>query len=138
MVAPPFREGGQTQFMAARLPANTSDARINRAIALLQRAIDAGDSANLKAAAATAAMSERTFYRTFAKFAGMTPLQWVLSARLRRAQSMLETTTSSIEAIADACGFGSAVTFRQRFHEQFGVSPSAWRRSFAAGDDPAN
>lgn len=136
MVAPPFREGGQTQFMATRLPTNTSDARINRAIALLQRAIDAGDSADLKAAAATATMSERTFYRTFAKFAGMTPLQWVLSARLRRAQAMLETTTSSIEAIADACGFGSAVTFRQRFHERFGVSPSAWRRSFAAGDDP--
>lgn len=135
MVAPPFREGGQAQFMEMRLPTNTSDERINRAIKLLQRAVDAGDAADLRAAAAAAAMSERTFYRAFGRVAGMTPHQWVLSARLRRAQEMLEATTLSIEAIADACGFGSAVTFRQRFHERCGVSPSAWRRSFASGDD---
>ncbi|WP_349307188.1 hypothetical protein [Rhodococcus sp. IEGM 1381] len=36
-----------------------------------------------------------------------------------------------MDAVAAARGFGSAVTFRQRFASAFGTSPSQYRRRFA-------
>lgn len=60
----------------------------------------------------------------------MTPKQWIDAARLRRAQQLLETTDLTIETIANECGFRSPVTFRQRFHACFGVSPMSWRSAF--------
>jgi len=55
----------------------------------------------------------------------------VLEQRLNEARSLLETTDQSIERISDACGFGSATTFRQNFTSAFGVNPTAYRRQFA-------
>ncbi|UYA60406.1 Transcriptional regulator, AraC family [Pectobacterium sp. F1-1] len=43
---------------------------------------------------------------------------------------MLESTSHSIEAIADSVGFQSAVTFRQQFKQRFSVSPTDWRKTF--------
>ncbi|MGW3481941.1 helix-turn-helix domain-containing protein [Rhodococcus indonesiensis] len=47
----------------------------------------------------------------------------------RRSQS--EATDWSIDAVAFACGFTSAVTFRQNFGAAFAVTPTAYRRQFA-------
>jgi transcriptional regulator GlxA family with amidase domain len=60
-------------------------------------------------------------------------LQWVLTTRVRRAQSLLETTDLGIEQIATRSGFGSAPAFRDRFSRVVGLSPSAYRRAFSAG-----
>lgn len=43
---------------------------------------------------------------------------------------LLESTSHSIEAIADSVGFQSAVTFRQQFKQRFSVSPTDWRKTF--------
>lgn len=133
MVAPPFREGGQTQFISEHLPTRTSNTRINAALELLQSKL--GESVNLGEVAKTVAMSERTFFRTFKQSTGMTPYKWLSTARLKRAQERLELTHESIETIARDCGFESPTTFRERFRESFGVPPSAWRRSFGEYDD---
>lgn len=82
-------------------------------------------------------MSERSFYRAFRRSTGMTPAQRLVRARLRRAQELLENTAANIEQVAQACGYASAVTFRQRFREAFDVSPSAWQHTFQAASDAA-
>lgn len=128
MVAPPFREGGQAQFIDYAVPSSTKDDRINRAVERLSTELSAPPA--ISALAAESSMSERTFFRAFERSTGMTPYQWLTAARLKRAQELLEKTTLSIEAVAGRCGFDSPVTFRQRFKAQFGVSPAAWRRVF--------
>lgn len=80
--------------------------------------------------AARAGMSERTFARHFREQTGSTPLQWLLMARVRRAQELLELNSLSIEEIATESGFNSPVTFRARFQRIIGLNPSAYRRRF--------
>ena len=48
----------------------------------------------------------------------MTPLGWVLRARVRRAQALLESTTATIEEVAAQVGFESAATLRGHFHQR--------------------
>jgi transcriptional regulator GlxA family with amidase domain len=80
--------------------------------------------------ASRACVSPRTFARRFREQTGTTPLQWVINARLTRAQELLETTASSIEEVARSIGFDSPVTFRTRFRQMVGLSPSAYRARF--------
>ena len=84
----------------------------------------------VEALAARAATSARTFARRFRDQTGTTPLQWLLMARVRCAQELLETSSRSIEDIAAATGFEAPVTFRARFQQIVGVNPSTYRRRF--------
>jgi transcriptional regulator GlxA family with amidase domain len=76
------------------------------------------------------ATSPRTLHRHFLEQTGLTPTQWILQARIRRAQELLETTALSIELVAHAVGFSAASTFRQRFSAMAGTSPLSYRRLF--------
>lgn len=78
-------------------------------------------------------MSSRSLSRRFREQTGTTPSQWVLSARVQRAQQLLEVTDHGIERIATHVGFGSTATFRARFAQIVGLSPRAYGRSFRAG-----
>jgi transcriptional regulator GlxA family with amidase domain len=88
----------------------------------------------LSAIARQARLSTRTLSRRFAQRVGLSPAQWVATARVRRAQLLLETTPLSIEDIAADAGFRSASVLREHFKNTVGVSPIAWRRSFASSD----
>lgn len=81
--------------------------------------------------AARAVTSPRTFARRFREQTGTTPHQWLLKARICRAQELLETTSLAIDAIALAAGFEAPVTFRTRFHQLVGLSPNSYRQSVA-------
>ena len=98
------------------------------------RWIDANLGAELDVAklARRAAMSPRTFLRRFQEQTGTSPARWVAEARVRRAQALLESSTLTVDEVAGAVGFGSGVTFRQRFAAVVGVSPQRYRRSFRA------
>jgi transcriptional regulator GlxA family with amidase domain len=63
----------------------------------------------------------------------MTPLGWVLKARVRRAQALLESTTATIEEVATQVGFESAATLRGHFHQLVGVNPTTYRRTMGVG-----
>jgi transcriptional regulator GlxA family with amidase domain len=76
-------------------------------------------------------MSRRTFTRQFRQFTGTTVSNWLLSERLRLTQSLLESTAQPIERIAELAGFGCPASLRTHFRAAFGVSPSAWRRTFS-------
>jgi AraC-like DNA-binding protein len=74
-----------------------------------------------------AAMSPYHFLRTFRALVGMTPHQFILHGRMKRAAVSLRRTHDNISAIAFAAGFGDLSTFNRRFHRIFGLSPSAYR-----------
>ncbi|MEU7749190.1 helix-turn-helix domain-containing protein [Nonomuraea sp. NPDC049158] len=57
-------------------------------------------------------------------------MQWLLRARVRRAQFLLETTDHGVERIATQAGFGSPTAFRERFKRVVGVTPQSYRVSF--------
>lgn len=125
-VAPLDREGGQTQFIRHEAPGSAASLAglLDRMHANAHRPLSVDDLAR------HAAASPRTFARRFREQTGTTPLQWLITARVRRAQELLETTALSIEEIAAAAGFDGAATLRDRFRCKVGVSPKAYRRSF--------
>ncbi|MGH3608779.1 MAG: helix-turn-helix domain-containing protein, partial [Pseudonocardiaceae bacterium] len=61
---------------------------------------------------------------------GTTPLQWLLTQRIHRAQELLESTEDSIDHIADLVGMGTAATLRRHFNRAVGVPPDTYRRTF--------
>jgi transcriptional regulator GlxA family with amidase domain len=77
-------------------------------------------------------MSRRNFTRHFRQATGTSFKQWLLNQRLSHAQRLLEASDASIEAVAQAAGFGSALSLRQHFRAAFHSSPSAYRKLFDA------
>lgn len=128
MVVPPYREGGQAQFIERPLPENTRDAKINALMDYLRRNLDQPH--DLDSLARFVNMSRRTLTRHFLKATGTSLGEWLNAERLQRSQELLETTDNSIESVAAMAGFQSPISFRQSFKARFGVSPSEWRRTF--------
>jgi transcriptional regulator GlxA family with amidase domain len=128
-VMPLERDGGQSQFI--RHPAPAADgASLEPVLRWMEQRLD--EPLALDAIARRAGLSVRSLNRHFREQTGTTPLQWLLRARVRRAQHLLETTAHSIEAIASRTGFGSATSLREHFGRQVATSPVAYRRVFRA------
>jgi AraC-like DNA-binding protein len=73
-------------------------------------------------------MSKYHFLRTFRRTVGVTPYQFLLGVRMRRAAVQLRTTPTAVATIAYDAGFGDLSTFNARFRAQFGVSPGRFRK----------
>ena len=127
-VAPLDRDGGQTQFIRHE-PPRTSASLAPMLEWMLE---NVGQPLSIRAMAARAGMSERTFARRFQEQTGTTPMQWFLSARVRRGQELLESCSASVDQVAIASGFASPVTFRTSFCKLTGISPAAYRARFNA------
>jgi transcriptional regulator GlxA family with amidase domain len=130
LLVAPHREGGQAQFIDRPVPATASDSRLAQIMEWVQHHL--ADEHSLDALARRAAMSRRNFTRHFRQATGTSFKQWLLNQRLAHAQRMLESSGASVEAVAQAAGFGSAVSLRQHFRAAFHSSPSAYRRLFDA------
>ena len=128
-VAPLDREGGQAQFIRHEAPGSAA----SLAPLLDWMRENAHRPLTVDALARQAAASPRTFARRFREQTGTTPLQWLITARVRRAQELLETTPLSLEEVAGAAGFDGAGALRDRFRRAVGVSPGAYRRLLGAG-----
>ncbi|MGH3361887.1 MAG: GlxA family transcriptional regulator [Nocardioides sp.] len=126
-VVPPWRDGGQAQFIELPVPAqveqSTSVVR-DWALGRLDGDLD------VPAMAARAQMSVRTFTRRFRAETGQSPGAWLVTQRVRHAQRLLETTDLGIDQVADRAGLGSAASLRQHLRVVAGVSPTAYRRTF--------
>jgi transcriptional regulator GlxA family with amidase domain len=77
--------------------------------------------------ARTARLSPYHFIRVFEGITGITPHQYLLRTRLRRAALRLRTEPAKILDIALSCGFGDISNFNRLFRAEFGVSPRAYR-----------
>ncbi|MFE3068165.1 GlxA family transcriptional regulator [Streptomyces sp. NPDC059247] len=80
--------------------------------------------------AAHARVSVSSLTRRFRAQTGLPPLQFLLRARLHKAQLLLENTHTPIDRIAVQSGFGSPANLRHHFHRLTGMTPSAYRGMF--------
>ncbi len=125
-VMPLERDGGQAQFIVH--PPAPDGATLQPLLTWMEEHLDR--ELTLADLAAQGAMAVRTLNRRFREQTGSTPAQWLVRARLRRAQQLLETTDLPVDHVARAAGFGSTTTFRDRFRRDVGTSPRAYRRAF--------
>ncbi|MGW6605521.1 GlxA family transcriptional regulator [Streptomyces sp. NPDC055036] len=129
-VVPPYRDGGQAQYIQRPVPepqlATTATAR-DWALARLHEPIQLRDMAEQES------MSVRTFTRRFREEAGISPGQWLVLQRVERARQLLETTDLSVDQVARDAGFGTAQSMRQHLQSALGVPPTVYRRTFRAG-----
>ena len=130
-VVPPWRDGGQAQYIERQVPSRSGSTAAAREWA--QRHLDA----DVPAMAARASMSLRTFARRFREETGQSPGAWLIQQRVRHAQHLLEETDLPIDEVAERAGLGTAASLRAHLRSQAGVSPSAYRRTFRGLDRPA-
>jgi AraC-like DNA-binding protein len=88
---------------------------------------------DLSLSAARAGLSEFHFLRVFSKVLGLTPHQYLVRCRLRRAAKLLGDEERSVTDIALDVGFADLSNFVRTFHRAAGVSPRLYRRA-ARGD----
>ena len=67
----------------------------------------------------------------FREAMGRSILEEIQSARLSCAKELLSSTTESVAAIADRCGYSTTESLRRIFLEAEGVSPLQWRKRIA-------
>ncbi len=127
MVVPPHRDGGQAQFIEQPVPA----AHDPFGEVLAWAAENAAQPHTVESLAARAHLSPRSFARHFRAHTGTTPYAWLLSQRVRLAERLLEGGALPVEEVARRAGFGSAAGLREHFVRERGVSPQAYRRTFA-------
>ncbi|MGH2939695.1 MAG: GlxA family transcriptional regulator [Solirubrobacterales bacterium] len=130
-VVPPWREGGQAQYIERPVPsleaASTGPTRAWASDRLTARL-------TLADLAGHAGVSVRTFSRRFQAEVGVSPMQWLSRQRVDRARSLLETSDLPVESVAYEAGFTSATVLRQQLRASLGVTPQAYRRTFRAPD----
>jgi len=126
-VVPPWRDGGQAQYIQQPVPAPTAASTSATRAWALERLDQPLPLAEL---AAHAQMSVRTFTRRFRNETGLSPSAWLTRQRLDLARRLLETTDLPVDAVAHRAGFGTAVSLRQHLHSAIGVAPLAYRRTF--------
>ncbi|MFF5444872.1 GlxA family transcriptional regulator [Streptomyces sp. NPDC012888] len=130
-VVPPWRDGGQAQYIDRPVPEPTvATTTATRAWALEHL----GEPLSLDRLAAHARMSLRSFTRRFRDEVGMTPGQWLTAQRLELARQLLESTDLPVDLVAHRAGFGSANSLRAHMRSAIGVSPVAYRRTFRPND----
>jgi transcriptional regulator GlxA family with amidase domain len=126
-VVPPWREGGQAQFIDRHLPAQDSAstaATRSWATQNLDRSL------SIEQLARHARMSPRTFIRRFREETGESPGAWVRARRVDRARELLEHRDLPVDEIARLAGLGTGANLRHHLRRGLGMSPSSYRKVF--------
>ncbi|NEB02644.1 helix-turn-helix domain-containing protein [Streptomyces sp. SID13726] len=126
-VVPPFRDGGQAQYIAQPVPEPGAASTAGTRMWALERLDEPLALADL---AGHARMSLRTFARRFNDEVGLSPGRWLIQQRVVRARHLLESSDLSVDQIAGQVGFATGASLRQHLHAAIGVSPQAYRRTF--------
>lgn len=84
---------------------------------------------NLESTAREAELSPFHFLRLFNKVLGVTPHQYLVRSRLRRAARLLAEDDRPITEVAFDAGFADLSNFVRTFHRAAGVSPKSFRQA---------
>ncbi|WP_275791157.1 AraC family transcriptional regulator [Pararhizobium gei] len=74
-------------------------------------------------------LSRGYFIRAFRETTGVTPYQWLLGERIKRARDLLRSSNAPLAEVAIACGFADQSHFTRVFSAIVGATPGAWRRN---------
>ena len=72
-------------------------------------------------------MSGKYFAGLFKRYAGISPIEYMITCRLDAARRLLTSTECSIKEISRTVGYEDALYFSRQFKNRFGRSPSEWR-----------
>jgi AraC family transcriptional regulator len=111
---------------SAATPSRHNERRMSEAVRRLEA--DPETPTTLTALARNCGMSPYHFLRTFRSVVGITPHQFVLAQRLRRAAVRLRESDEPISRIVFDAGFNDLSTFNRRFRRVMGATPTAFRR----------
>jgi transcriptional regulator GlxA family with amidase domain len=124
-VVPPWRDGGQAQYIERQVPEHPHESTAGARHWALEH-LDT----DVPSLARRAGMSERTFTRRFREETGQSPGAWLIRQRVDHARHLLEATDLPVDAVAQRAGMGTATSLRTHLRAQVGVSPAAYRRTF--------
>jgi transcriptional regulator GlxA family with amidase domain len=127
MVVPPWRDGGQAQYIERQVPERPEHSTAAARAWALERL---GAPLKVPELARAAGMSMRTFTRRFRAETGESPTSWLIRQRVQHAQRLLETTDLPVDAVAARSGLGSGASLRAHLRTRVGVSPTTYRRTF--------
>lgn len=122
-----------TDAILERLGASRADPSGRRMAAPIARRLrmlvhdELGQPLHLADLAAEAGTSVNTLLRSFRATFGISPAQFLIEQRLRRAQWLLQETGEGITAIALRAGFSSHALLTSHFSRRYRMSPREWR-----------
>lgn len=126
-VVPPWREGGQAQFIDRHVPvADHASTAATREWALAH--LD--EQLSVQALARHAHMSPRTFNRRFRAETGEAPGSWIRNRRIDRARELLESRNLPVDEVARLSGLGTGGNLRHHLRRGVGMSPSSYRKVY--------
>ncbi len=102
-----------------------SDARLRRVLDYIHDSL--AEDLKLTDMAGIAAMSATQFSKAFKQETGVTPLQYVIAARLDRAAVLLKTSDLTVAEITYRVGYQDVSRFGQHFKRKFGTTPAQYR-----------
>jgi AraC family transcriptional regulator len=84
---------------------------------------------SLEDIAAQAAMNSQHFLRMFKQVYCITPHQYIIDFKLKKAKLLLESTKLTINEICQSIGFESVFSFSILYKKRFGLAPSRLRKT---------
>ena len=102
---------------------------LNRECAQIKNYLDANyaEDISLDTLAALTHMNKYYMAHAFTKYAGCSPISYLLEKRIQEAKSLLESTNYSVAQISNMLGFSSQSYFSQAFKKATGKTPAAYR-----------
>lgn len=110
---------------------------LNRECAQIKNYLDANYAENisLDTLAALTHMNKYYMAHAFTKYAGLSPINYLLRRRIQEAKSLLESTAYSVSQISDMLGFSSQSYFSQAFKRATGKTPVQFRGEYKSVHD---
>ena len=130
MVVPPHRDGGQSQYIDHPMTL-VEQCSLSPLLDWLRENL--ADDHSVDSLAKRAGLAPRTFARRFQDYVGTSPHRWLTQERLIRSQELLETTSASMDRVAEEAGFGSAQVLRLHFRRHLSTTPTRYRKTFFRG-----
>lgn len=113
------------QMPEASSPTRRFESTIHKACN--QMAASIGEPFDSAAFARENGISHTSFRRHFKSQMAMSPVQYLLDLRLRKARNLLMQTTLPVQTIAEECGFENPLYFSRFFKQRTGLPPSGAR-----------
>jgi transcriptional regulator GlxA family with amidase domain len=121
------RSGEESQRVSLRERTRVANAKVLKALALMEERIE--HPLSREALAEAAGVTLRQLERLFAAHLGQSLSSHYLGLRLDRARKLLRQTSLPVVEVALACGFAASGHFARVYKARFGLSPSAERRN---------
>jgi transcriptional regulator GlxA family with amidase domain len=128
------RDGGQSQYSPYLAVGPEEDSLVGKVLNYVTEHIS--EALSIEDLADAVGVSRRTFSRTFAKDARVTPSVFVEQVRINFARELLEQTDVPLKTVAFRCGFRNATQMRMIFSRQLNTTPKLYRERFRSGETP--